>query len=121
MPSAYSQGAYAPTVSKPKTPMKVWVKRIALTLVVLFVVSFVVEWRREAADPYSQLNQEAFVRGCTHSGGSDGTCRCAFDWIKHNVPAETFKAYAKAAAAPGYSASQLPGWAYTAINSCMGR
>jgi hypothetical protein len=91
----------------------------AFTLSILAAISVWAQHRSDLSDPYSHANQEAFVGGCEHSGGSDSTCRCAFNWIKQNVSAEDYKAYGKLVMSPSYTASQTPNWVYTAMHTCV--
>ena len=79
------------------------------------------DYRQESTDVYSHASQEAFVSGCEHGGGSEGTCRCAFTWIKANVSKADFKAYIHLVTSPSYTASQTPPWVFTAVESCLGR
>jgi hypothetical protein len=116
------QSPYTATPASKKTaPVKVWVKRGAFVAAALFGFSLVVGYLHERSDPYSHASQEAFVAGCKHGGGTEGTCRCAFGWIKQNVPAADFKAFDKLAASPDFKPSQAPPWVFQAASACRGR
>ena len=70
-------------------------------------------------DVYSHTSQEQFVSGCMDYGATENSCRCEFDWIKHNVPAVDFKAYVNQITSPGYTASAAPLWVRQAGEACI--
>jgi len=94
------------------------VKRGLVALVAFFAYGFFTHLHGDT-NPYSHGNQEAFVAGCEQSGTTESTCRCAFDYIKNNVPVADYKAYAHPVSSPGYTASQTPARVFTAVRSCL--
>jgi hypothetical protein len=116
--STSSSSSSSTSPSSSNAWVKVWVKRALFVLVALFVYGAVTNMHRDV-NPYSHTNQEAFVAGCDQSGTTETTCRCAFDWIKQNVPVADYKAYAHLVSSPGYTASQTPAWVFQAIRSCL--
>lgn len=82
-------------------------KRAAFVLAALFAYGAFVTVHHDD-NPYSHAGQESFVAGCEQSGATESSCRCAFDWIKHNVSVADYKAYAHLVTSRGYTASQTP-------------
>jgi hypothetical protein len=104
--------------SKSRSSAKTWAKRGVFLAVAILVYGGIVNSHRDY-NPYSHAHQEAFVAGCQDSGAAETTCRCTFDWIKQNVSASDYKAYAHLVTSPGYTASQTPAWMLQATRSCL--
>jgi hypothetical protein len=110
------------TGSRWKAPnLKWWATRAVVVLVVLLVYGGFRSATADARDPYSHKNQQAFVHGCTKSGGtSEATCWCMIGWIKQNVAVADFKAFGHLVTSAGYTHAQDPPWLGQAIQACVG-
>jgi hypothetical protein len=109
------------TGSRWKAPnLKWWAKTAVVSLVALLVYGGYHETAADR-DPYSYKNQQAFVRGCRRSDGTnEPACWCMIGWIKQNVPAADYKAFGHLVTSAGYTHAQDPPWLGQAIQACVG-